>query len=65
MITSLNLTTESINLLKLRGQTDQQVSDFGALLDKAREQQQSTTAKEVLVSMNKEELKLVQTAAGL
>lgn len=66
MPSSISLSTESIRLLKLRGQSDQQVSDFAALLGKANDQlKQQTSAKEVLSGMSASELKLLQNSASL
>ncbi len=67
MLSSVSaLSTESIELLKVRGQSDQQVSDFSALLAQSNEQlKQNVSAKEVLTTLSTEELNLIQTSAGL
>ena len=66
MPSSINLSAESVNLLKLRGQSDQQVSDFSALLNRANDQlQQQASAKEVLSAMSAGELKLLQKSTSL
>ena len=66
MPSSINLSAESVNLLKMRGQSDQQVTDFAALLGKANEQMdQQTSAKQVLSAMSAEELRLLQKSVSL
>lgn len=66
MLSVTNLSGESIHLLKLRGQSDQQVKDFAALLENANNQfEQGASAKEVLASMSRSELNLLQKSAGL
>ena len=66
MITVANLSQESVNLLKMRGQSDRQVTDFAALLADANQRlAQNVSAKEILSGMTHEELNLVQTSVGL
>ncbi|BBB27102.1 hypothetical protein [Amphritea japonica] len=66
MLTSVNLTGESLKLLNLRGLSEQQVGDFAALLDKANNQLEgSRSAKQVLTDMSSDELNLLQQATSL
>jgi len=66
MITSVNMSTKSVNLLQMRGLSEQQVNDFSALLDKAKSQQQEdVSAKQVLAEMSQDELALLQKATSL
>jgi hypothetical protein len=66
MLSSVNMSTQSINLLQSRGLSEQQVSDFAALLDKASSQlEENASAKQVLSGMSADELKLLQKATSL
>jgi len=66
MIVDSSLSSESIHLLKLRGQSDQEVSHFADLLSDANEKiRQDISAKEILSDMNPNELALIQASAGL
>ena len=66
MLSSVNLSGESLKLLQLRGLSDQQVDDFSALLERANSQlEEATSAKQVLTDMSPEELKLLQQATSL
>lgn len=66
MLSSISLSARSIDLLQKRGLSDQQVQDFGALLNKAGEELNGEqTAKQVLSNMSPDEIKLVQKATGL
>jgi len=66
MISVSNLSSESIALLQVRGQSDQQVVDFSVLLEKANIQlEQDVSAKEILSELTADELKLVQNSVGL
>jgi len=60
------MSSESVNLLQNRGLSEQQVSDFSALLNKSQAQQQADiSAKEVLADMSQGELRLLQKATSL
>jgi len=66
MINSVNMSSESVNLLQRRGLSEQQVSEFSALLDKSQAQQQAdVSARQVLADMSQYELKLLQKATNL
>jgi hypothetical protein len=66
MLVASMLSSESVDLLKMRGQSDQQVSDFAALLSDANEQMgQEVSAKQVLSELSVDELSLVQKSVGL
>ncbi|WP_415903482.1 hypothetical protein ACMXYR_07150 [Neptuniibacter sp. QD29_5] len=66
MLSSISLSNESVNLLQLRGLSDEQVSDFSALLDKANSQlENDKSAKQVLSDMSQKEMKLLQKSTGL
>ena len=66
MISSTSFSTESMNLLQTRGLSETQITDFASLLDEAHEQQENNiSAKEVLNTMSKSELQLLQTATSL
>ncbi len=66
MISSTRLSTESMNLLQTRGLSETQIADFASLLKEAHEQQDNhISAKEVLNTMSKSELQLLQTATSL
>ncbi len=63
MLSSISLTTESVDLLQRRGLSDQQVTDFATLLDDANHQlTDNRSATQVLSGMSADELKLLQTA---
>jgi len=60
------MSSESVNLLQRRGLSEQQVSEFSALLDKSQAQQQAdVSARQVLADMSQYELKLLQKATNL
>jgi len=61
------MSTKSVNLLEIRGLSERQVSDFSALLDKSKAQQQEkdVSAKQVLAEMSQDELALLQKATSL
>jgi hypothetical protein len=66
MIASINMSSESVDLLKRRGLSDQQVSSFAELLDEAHTQQEKNiSAKQVLSNMTADELQLLQKATSL
>ena len=66
MISSISFSTESMNLLQTRGLSESQITDFASLLEEAHEQQENNlSAKEVLNTMSKSELQLLQTATSL
>lgn len=66
MLSPLGLTTESTNLLQLRGLSSEQVDLFSDLLDAANHQlDNDKSAKQVLSSMSQDEMKLLQKATGL
>ncbi|PHS25283.1 MAG: hypothetical protein COA83_06245 [Methylophaga sp.] len=66
MISITNLTNESIGLMKNRGLSEAQITDFSALLNEARkQQQQNVSAKQILHNMTKSELALLQTVTSL
>jgi len=66
MISSTGLSTDSMNLLQARGLSKTQITDFSSLLKEAQEQQDNNiSAKEVLNTMSKSELQLLQTATSL
>lgn len=66
MISTANISTKSIDILKLRGLTDQQVTNFAELLDKAKaKQENNVSAKQILSSMSNTELQLIQKASSL
>jgi len=66
MISSTSFSTESMSLLQTRGLSETQVTDFASLLKEAHEQQDNNiSAKEVLNTMSKSELQLLQTATSL
>lgn len=66
MIASINMSNESIDLLKRRGLSEQQVNSFAELLDEAHAQQdKNISAKQVLSNMTASELQLLQKATSL
>lgn len=66
MIASINMSNESIDLLKRRGLSEQQVNSFSELLDEANEQQKRhISAKQILLNMTASELTLLQKATSL
>jgi len=66
MISSTGFSTDSMNLLQTRGLSKTQITDFSSLLKEAHEQQANNiSAKEVLNTMSKSELQLLQTATSL
>ncbi len=66
MISPSSFSTESVDLLKVRGLSEQQISDFSALLSEARaERKGNVSAKQVLSNMSSDELKLLQRATSL
>jgi len=66
MLNSVNMSSESVNLLQRRGLSEQQVGEFSALLDKSQAQQKAdVSAKQVLADMSQDELKLLQKASSL
>jgi len=66
MIPSTSFSTESMNLLQTRGLSETQITSFASLLEEAHEQQENNiSAKEVLNTMSKSELQLLQTATSL
>ena len=57
MIASINMSNESIDLLKRRGLSEQQVNSFSELLDEANEQQKRhISAKQILLNMTASEV---------
>lgn len=66
MISTTNISAKSIDILKLRGLSDQQVTNFSELLDKAKaKQENNVSAKQVLSNMSKTELEIIQKASSL
>ena len=66
MLVAPSLSSESVGLLKMRGQSDQQIQAFSVLLDEANVQMDhDVSAKEVLSDMTADELRLVQKSVGL
>ena len=66
MLSISNLSSDSIGLLQARGQSDQDIVDFAALLDDANQQmEQDISAKEILSGLTENDLKLVQKSVGL
>jgi len=60
------MSAKSVGLLEMRGLSEKQVSDFSALLDKSKAQQQEdVSAKQVLAEMSQDELALLQKATSL
>jgi len=60
------MSEKSVGLLEIRGLSEKQVSDFSALLDKSKAQQQEdVSAKQVLAEMSQDELALLQKATSL
>lgn len=66
MMSPIGLTTESTNLLQLRGLSSEQVDLFADLLESANHQlENDQSAKQVLSSFSQDEMKLLQKATGL
>ncbi len=63
---SLDLTQDSLNILKLRGLSTQQINDFADLLGRSHQKiDNGSSAKNVLSEMTRDELKLIQKATCL
>ena len=66
MISPVNFSEKSTQLLRARGLSDDQVSDFSALLANANDAMAASgDARQVLNNMSRDELALVQKAASL
>jgi hypothetical protein len=66
MLSVSNLSNESVDLLQIRGRSDQQIIEFATLLDEANSQiGKDVSAKDVLSGLTVAELIMVQKSVGL
>lgn len=66
MLSSVNLSSDSIDLLQRRGLSDQQIGNFAELLTQAKERVgEGATAKQALSELTKAEMTLLQQATSL
>ncbi|MFT5716902.1 MAG: hypothetical protein ACI9T7_001085 [Oleiphilaceae bacterium] len=66
MLSVSNLSNESVDLLQIRGRSDQQIIEFATLLDEVNSQiGKDVSAKDVLSGLTVAELIMVQKSVGL